>query len=90
MATETKQVCLYKTSYGSEIVSSYFEESDWIQISEPIEVTFTLLSKETRLLNEISLIENQLTEIQEEALRKMEALKERKQQLLALTHDEEI
>jgi hypothetical protein len=72
----------YDTIYE---VSSYIEEdAELISIASPISVTFLLKSKEEQLVEEIAAIDKSIEKETEEMLKRIEILKGRKADLLAL------
>ena len=88
----TMTVCLYVTKYNSATISKsegwMSEESDYVCVSEPLEVTFTPLDDEVVLKARVDCIDNQIEKTRAELTRKVTDLQDQKQRLLAITHEE--
>lgn len=67
-----------------------FYENEHVVTSEVVEVDFPELSNEDVVLNEIAVLDNQINKVMAQAEVSIKALKERKQELLAICHDEPV
>jgi hypothetical protein len=75
------------TLYGTEAEEKYM--SNMIRVSEYVEVEFTLLPEDTLIPVRVAAIDEEIENIQKEAMDKIVTLKQRKQELLALSHTAE-
>lgn len=88
MKNITKEVAVYKTEYGSEIIWGFKDPSaDWVRISKPTSVVFEHLPVEEQLSAEVRIINKKIEGIKEEALLKINKLETKRQELLALTEE---
>ena len=90
-----QRIVLMKSTHGS-IVSricdedddlEYWEKSGYTVITEPVEVDFPDLSHEEVVKNEIEVIDKKIKSVMAESESTINRLKEKKQELLALTYE---
>lgn len=84
-----KNLALFTTSYGLVVALDSNGNDDMAQISERIEVDFPELSKNEIISNQLLAIDALIDQAKQEAIDKMNNLNQRKQELLALTHQGE-
>ena len=63
------------------------EDSDYVRLSEVIEVEFTMLPKEEVVPKQVEKIDEYIAEVRAEMGAKVAKLEERKAKLLAITHE---
>ena len=89
----TVTVALYLSKYGTHTVNKFDcwidEDSDYVRVSEPMEITLTPLDDETVLKARVDSIDNQIETVRAELTRKVNDLTDQKQRLLAITHETE-
>lgn len=90
MSDKTLKIALFDF-HGIEVVHSDSEEwvqksSEYTQLSEFVEVTFPALPDEEVLKNKVAGIDQEIEELKNEFLEKMNRLNTAKQELLALEH----
>lgn len=68
---------------------SYYENDGHVRLSEIIEVDFPELDDETVINNQVAVIEKQITRVRADAEAAVTALDGRKNELLAISHDQE-
>jgi len=88
----TQSVAIYATKYGGLTVNEadgWMEKSgDYVRLTEPVEITFVALPDETVLACRVRAIDGQIQKTRAELTRKIDDLKDQKQRLLAITHEE--
>ena len=85
--TVTKTVYLYQTKYSNQHVSGHdwSDDSDYVVLAEPVEVTFKLRDRAAVVVDRIKAIDGEIQNIRAEATDKVNRLTELKQKLLAIT-----
>lgn len=78
---------LYGYDYIVEWHKGMGDDSDWIQLSELVEVEFVDLPPEKTIPPQIAFIDEGIKKIREEMLGKIARLEDEKSKLLALTHE---
>jgi hypothetical protein len=68
---------------------SYWLNGDYAQISEIIEVDFPSLDTKTVINNQVAVIDKQITKVMADSQASITVLNGRKQELLAIGHDNE-
>ena len=86
--TTNKKIAMYDYGDGLTTCSEISEywESKYIRISEPIEVEFTMLSREETVIKGIAMIDKRINQINLNAQLEINRLEQKKQELLALEH----
>ena len=85
-----KQVAIFRSQYGNMFASEVcdFENApDYTRISEIMEVEFEMLSEGEQINAQIKSIDNMIDKVTSESLRKIDELKTKRAELLALTHE---
>ncbi|MFA5875240.1 MAG: hypothetical protein WC901_00935 [Candidatus Margulisiibacteriota bacterium] len=90
-------VCVYKTTYGSNIISSsetkeeceYYENEGYVRITDWVEVDFPERSEGEIISSQVNAIDTLIEKTKEEFSQKIGKLNQKKQELLALTHEVE-
>ncbi len=89
----TMSVCLYISKYGNATVEKaegwMQDDKDYVQLTEPTEITFTPLPDEDVLKSRVDSLDNQIEVTRAELTRKVNDLLDQKQRLLAITHESE-
>jgi len=67
---------------------SHYESNEYVMISEIIEVDFPELDNEIVIKSQVAIIEKQITKVRADAEAAVTALDRRKQELLAIGHDD--
>lgn len=92
-----KKICLMRSvSHGFDhIVSAetdedlnYYENSEYVRLSKVIEVDFPELDNETVIKNQVAVIDKQITKVKADAEATLTVLDGRKQELLAIGHEQ--
>jgi hypothetical protein len=89
--------CVYRTSYGNNFVSSsdtkeepkYYESEGYVRITDWVEVDFPEKSEGEILSAQVGAIDTLIEKTKEEFSQKIGKLNQKKQELLALTHEAE-
>ena len=90
-----QRIVLMKSQYdtivsktcGEDDDLEYWENSGYTVITEPVEVDFPDLSHEEVVRNEIAVIDKKIKSVMAESESTINKLKEKKQELLALTYE---
>lgn len=88
---KTISAAVYVSKYGGESVS---EVRDWIEthddytrVSEPVDVTFTLLPRENVLKLRLACLDREIQSVRANAAKKVEGLEADKQRLMLITDE---
>lgn len=87
-----RQVALYQNpAYGYCLIFEYrggkdLSQLDYVRISEPVTIKFQRLSRDEVMQNAVTTIDRKIQETYAKCEKDVEALRESKQRLLALTH----
>ena len=85
-----KQMAIYKTEYGNLFAyeTRHFEnEPGYTRVSEIMEVEFEMLSEGELINAQVISIDKMIDNLTTESLRKIDELKTKRAELLALTHE---
>lgn len=89
----TRNIAVYASKHGSLSVNdirNWIEEgSDYVRVSEPMEVVFTALSDEVVLGARVQQIDGEIEKTRAELTRRINDLTDQRQRLLAITHEEQ-
>ena len=87
----TREVALYGDRWGGNNVwfkTEYRDkDTDYIQLTEPVTVTFKPLPDRIVLAARVAMLDAQIKEVRAKLTVKVNGLEEQKQRLLAITHD---
>jgi len=85
-----KQVAIFRSQYGNMFafeVRDFENDPDYTRISEIMEVEFEMLSDGELISSQVKSIDKMIDKVTTESLRKIEELKTKRAELLALTHE---
>ena len=85
------KTAIYKTDYSDAvaIIGDWADKySGYVRLTEFVDVDFPDLDTPTVLANEIAALEAEIEEVQKGAIEKISNLNAKKQELLALTHQQ--
>ena len=87
----TQTVALYSDRWGGVqaygMVDWIEESTDYVRVSEPLEITFTALPDKDVLKDRVDAIDKQIETVRAELTRKVNDLTDQRHRLLAITHD---
>jgi len=88
------KIALYKTNYSDRHVLEADEwienkPEDYLRISEIVDIDFVMLPKSETLSKELAMIDAQIEELQSDFGSRISHLQAKKQELLAIGHDDE-
>lgn len=85
----TRTLALYQGEFGSIIEWEVRPEGHkgYVQVSEPVEVTFKPLPDEDVLKEAVAMLNKQIDDVRAEAGLKVVQLEEKRQRLLAISHE---
>ena len=88
----TRKVAIYISKYYYQIVNdcneSWEEDEEYVRATEPLEVTFKPLSDEVIVKGRVKSIDAEIEKTRAELNLKINDLKDQRQRLLAITHEE--
>ena len=85
-----KQVAIFRSQYGNMFafeVRDFENDPYYTRISEIMEIDFEMLSEGELINAQVASIDGMIEKITSESLRKVEELKMKRAELLALTHE---
>ncbi len=88
----TREVALFSSKNGYLAVQHtggwMSDDDDYVRVSEPLEVTFTPLPDEVVLASRVDAIDEEIKITRAKFTKTLDDLKDQKQRLLAITHEE--
>ena len=85
-----KQVAIFRSQYGNMFafeVRDFENDPDYTRVSEIVEIDFEMLSDDVLISSQVKSIDKMIDKVASESLRKIEELKMKRAELMALTHE---
>lgn len=86
------KLALFKHKHGfihavNDVGGCYEDDPDYVRITEYIEVDFPELPKDEIVSKQVENLDKEIESTKEEAMKKVAMLQQKKQELLAITHE---
>ena len=85
-----KQVAIFRSQYGNMFafeVRDFENDPDYTRVSEVVEIDFEMLSDGELISSQVKSIDKMIDNLTTELLRKIDELKTKRAELMALTHE---
>ena len=85
-----KRVAIFRSQYGNMFafeVRDFENDPDYTRVSEIVEIDFEMLSDDAQISAQVASIDGMIEKITTESLRKIDELKMKRAELMALTHE---
>lgn len=85
-----KQMAIYCSKYGNLFpfeVKDFENDPEYTRVSKILEIDFTMIPEDELIVAQIATIDNMVAKITTDSLRKLEELKMKRAELMALTHE---